>query len=74
MPAVVVQQRKPLRRKDRFFLYFEDNVGAIVNPKGEIKGSAITGPVAKECACGPVSLPMPVPSLNVKQVGVLVDL
>jgi large subunit ribosomal protein L23e len=27
-----------------------DNAGVIVNPKGEIKGSAITGPVAKECA------------------------
>lgn len=24
--------------------------GVIVNPKGEMKGSAITGPVAKECA------------------------
>ena len=23
----------------------------IVNPKGEMKGSAITGPVAKECVC-----------------------
>lgn len=27
-----------------------DNAGVIVNPKGEMKGSAITGPVAKECA------------------------
>ena len=26
------------------------NAGVIVNPKGEMKGSAITGPVAKECA------------------------
>ena len=25
----------------------------IVNPKGEMKGSAITGPVAKECVRGP---------------------
>jgi hypothetical protein len=29
--------------------YFQDNAGVIVNPKGEMKGSAITGPVAKEC-------------------------
>lgn len=29
---------------------FTDNAGVIVNPKGEMKGSAITGPVAKECA------------------------
>ena len=27
----------------------KDNAGVIVNPKGEMKGSAITGPVAKEC-------------------------
>ena len=28
---------------------YQDNAGVIVNPKGEMKGSAITGPVAKEC-------------------------
>ncbi|WP_411016860.1 uL14 family ribosomal protein, partial [Salmonella sp. s51944] len=50
MPAVVIRQRKPLRRKDGTVLYFEDNAGVIVNVKGEMKGSAITGPVAKECA------------------------
>lgn len=50
LPAVVVRQRKPWRRKDGMFIYFEDNAGVIVNPKGEMKGSAITGPVAKECA------------------------
>jgi hypothetical protein len=27
-----------------------DNAGVIVNEKGDMKGSAITGPVAKECA------------------------
>eukprot|EP01106_Pelomyxa_sp_JSP_P019585 TRINITY_DN9963_c0_g1_i1.p2 TRINITY_DN9963_c0_g1~~TRINITY_DN9963_c0_g1_i1.p2 ORF type:complete len:144 (-),score=25.26 TRINITY_DN9963_c0_g1_i1:17-394(-) len=50
MGAVVVRQRKPWRRKDGVFLYFEDNGACIVNPKGEMKGSAITGPIAKECA------------------------
>merc|ERR1712142_733370 len=50
MPAVVIRQRKTLRRKDGTFIYFEDNAGVIVNNKGEMKGSAITGPVAKECA------------------------
>ncbi|URD81815.1 60S ribosomal protein L23 [Musa troglodytarum] len=29
---------------------FGDNAGDIVNPKGEMKGSAITGPIGKECA------------------------
>jgi len=49
-PAVVVRQRKAWRRKNGIFIQFEDNAGVIVNPKGELKGSAITGPVAKECA------------------------
>ncbi len=82
-PAVIIRQRKPWRRQEGVFLYFEgtpwlsprmfvpqpivflllatgpvsrslilcsDNAGVIVNPKGEMKGSAITGPVAKEGA------------------------
>jgi ribosomal protein L14 len=49
-PAVVIRQRKAWRRKDGIYIYFEDNAGVIVNPKGEMKGSAITGPVAKEAA------------------------
>eukprot|EP01090_Pellita_catalonica_P001538 TRINITY_DN1129_c0_g1_i1.p2 TRINITY_DN1129_c0_g1~~TRINITY_DN1129_c0_g1_i1.p2 ORF type:complete len:141 (-),score=26.13 TRINITY_DN1129_c0_g1_i1:132-554(-) len=49
-PAVIIRQRKPWRRKDGTFIYFEDNAGVIVNNKGEMKGSAITGPVGKECA------------------------
>lgn len=49
-PAIVVRQRKTWRRPNGDFIYFEDNAGVIVNPKGEMKGSAVTGPVAKECA------------------------
>lgn len=49
-PAVVVRQRKIWRRKDGVWIYFEDNAGVIINPKGEMKGSSITGPVAKEAA------------------------
>ena len=49
-PAVVVRQRKHFRRPNGVFIYFEDNAGIVVNPKGELKGSAITGPVTKECA------------------------
>ena len=40
LPAVVVRQRKPWRRKDGVFIYFEDNAGVIVNPKGEMKGAS----------------------------------
>eukprot|EP00995_Heteronema_vittatum_P009042 NODE_4322_length_590_cov_1932.341959_g3125_i0.p2 GENE.NODE_4322_length_590_cov_1932.341959_g3125_i0~~NODE_4322_length_590_cov_1932.341959_g3125_i0.p2 ORF type:complete len:141 (-),score=47.77 NODE_4322_length_590_cov_1932.341959_g3125_i0:100-522(-) len=50
MPAVVVRQRKSFRRKDGTVIYFEDNAGVIVNPKGDMKGSGVTGPVAKEAA------------------------
>jgi large subunit ribosomal protein L23e len=50
MPAIIIRQRKAFRRKDGTTLYFEDNAGVICNLKGEMKGSAITGPVAKECA------------------------
>merc|ERR1711974_433935 len=49
-PAVIVRQRKTWRRRDGVFIYFEDNAGVIVNPKGEMKGSVINGPVGKECA------------------------
>lgn len=47
-PAVIVRQRKPWRRLDGSFIYCEDNAGIIINVKGEVKGSAIIGPVAKE--------------------------
>jgi len=50
VPVVIVRQRKPFRRREGLFIYFEDNAGVIVNPKGEMKGSQINGPVAKECA------------------------
>merc|ERR1712141_346973 len=50
MPGVVIRQSKSYHRKNGTTIYFEDNAGVIVNNKGEMKGSAITGPVAKECA------------------------
>lgn len=49
-PAVIVRQRKTWRRKEGLYIYFEDNAGVIVNNKGEMKGSAVAGPVAKEAA------------------------
>ena len=49
-PAIVVRQRKAWRRKEGVFIFFEDNAGVIANNKGEMKGSAVMGPVAKECA------------------------
>lgn len=45
-PAVIVRQRKPWRRKEGTYIYFEDNAGVIVNPKGEMKGEGGVGAAA----------------------------
>ena len=50
LQAVVIRQRKAWRRVDGTFIYCEDNACAIVNNKGEPKGSGISGPVTKEAA------------------------
>jgi large subunit ribosomal protein L14 len=48
--AVIVRQRKPYRRIDGIWIQFEDNAAVIITPEGEMKGSEIRGPVAKEAA------------------------
>ena len=48
--AVIVRQRKPFRRADGVWVQFEDNAAVIITPEGEMKGSEIRGPVAKEAA------------------------
>lgn len=48
--AVVVRQKKPYRRGDGVWVQFEDNAAVIMTPEGEMKGSEIRGPVAKEAA------------------------
>jgi large subunit ribosomal protein L14 len=48
--AVIVRQRKPFRRADGVWVQFEDNAAVIITPDGEMKGSEIRGPVAKEAA------------------------
>ncbi|MDH5375514.1 MAG: 50S ribosomal protein L14 [Candidatus Bathyarchaeota archaeon] len=48
--AVVVRQRKPYRRAAGIWVQFEDNAAVIITPDGEMKGSEIRGPVAKEAA------------------------
>jgi ribosomal protein L14 len=50
-PAVVVRQRKPWRRKEGTYIYFEDNAGVIVNPKGEMKGERWCGTSGRAGAC-----------------------
>jgi len=48
--AVIVRQRKPFRRIDGIWVQFEDNAAVVITPEGEMKGSEIRGPVAKEAA------------------------
>jgi large subunit ribosomal protein L14 len=46
--AVVVRTKSPLRRKDGSYIKFDDNAVAIIDAKGEPRGSRIFGPVARE--------------------------
>jgi large subunit ribosomal protein L14 len=48
--AIIVRQRQPFRRVDGIWVQFEDNAAVIITPEGEMKGSEIRGPVAKEAA------------------------
>jgi len=49
-PAVAVRQRMPFRRVDGTVVQFEDNAAVVMTPEGELKGTEIRGPVAKEAA------------------------
>ncbi|OGH64510.1 MAG: 50S ribosomal protein L14 [Candidatus Magasanikbacteria bacterium RIFCSPHIGHO2_02_FULL_47_14] len=47
--AVVVRQRKELRRKDGTYIRFDENAAVIIDKKSkEPKGTRIFGPVARE--------------------------
>ncbi|MGP3666983.1 MAG: 50S ribosomal protein L14 [Candidatus Bathyarchaeota archaeon] len=49
-PAVLIRQKMPYRRVDGTRIQFEDNAAVIMTPEGELKGTEIRGPVAKEAA------------------------
>lgn len=48
--AVIVRQRRPMRRADGTMVFFEDNAAVITTETGETKGTDIKGPVAREAA------------------------
>ncbi len=48
--AVVIRQKKEMRRPNGLRVSFEDNAVVIVNDRGEPKGTEIKGPVAREVA------------------------
>ena len=46
--AVVVRTKKEIRRADGSYIRFDDNACVLLNGAGEIRGSRIFGPVARE--------------------------
>ncbi len=46
--AVVVRTKKEIRRKDGSYIRFDDNAAVLLNTAGEIRGTRIFGPVARE--------------------------
>ena len=48
--AVVIRQKKELRRPSGIRVKFEDNAAVLTDENGEPKGTEIKGPVAREAA------------------------
>lgn len=46
--AVVVRTKKEIRRADGSYIRFDDNACVLLNGAGEMRGSRIFGPVARE--------------------------
>jgi len=46
--AVVVRTSKEVRRPDGSYIRFDDNACVLLNPTGEMRGTRVFGPVAKE--------------------------
>lgn len=47
-PAVVVRTKKEVRRADGSYIRFDDNAVVLLNAAGEMRGTRIFGPVARE--------------------------
>jgi large subunit ribosomal protein L14 len=46
--AVIVRTKKEVRRADGSYIRFDDNAVVILNQAGEMRGTRIFGPVARE--------------------------
>ena len=46
--AVIVRTRKEFRRPDGSYIRFDDNACVLLNPAGEMRGTRVFGPVARE--------------------------
>ncbi|NHN59771.1 MULTISPECIES: 50S ribosomal protein L14 [Halorussus] len=50
LEAVIVRQRKPIRRPDGTRVKFEDNAAVVIDDVEEPRGTEIKGPIAREVA------------------------
>ncbi|MEF9923100.1 MAG: 50S ribosomal protein L14 [Muribaculaceae bacterium] len=46
--AIIVRTKKEIRRADGSYIRFDDNACVLLNSTGELRGSRIFGPVARE--------------------------
>lgn len=46
--AIIVRTKKEVRRQDGSYIRFDDNACVLLNNAGELRGSRIFGPVARE--------------------------
>ena len=46
--AVVVRTKKAVRRPDGSYIRFDDNACVLLGPQGEMRGTRVFGPVARE--------------------------
>ena len=46
--AVIVRTRKEIRRKDGSYIRFDDNACVIIDENGQMTGTRVFGPVARE--------------------------
>lgn len=49
-PAIIIRQKKEIRRADGSRIKFADNAAVVVTEDGAMKGTEIRGPVAKEAS------------------------
>ncbi|MBP6230282.1 MAG: 50S ribosomal protein L14 [Paludibacteraceae bacterium] len=46
--AIIVRTKKEIRRQDGSYIRFDDNACVLLNTAGEMRGSRVFGPVARE--------------------------
>ena len=46
--AVVVRTKKEIRRPDGSYIRFDENACVLLEPSGEMRGTRVFGPVARE--------------------------